>query len=185
MDYKVKKIQEKLISQKEEFEAKLEAWEKVEVKTKKDGSDFKTLGKAIIGAKLQKEIPADNMHPYIEIYAKTASGKYITDSLPVFLYLDELPNTDERKKDYVRQFLRQTTNMHSTEIRESIDKKISYYKNCIENLEKQIPLTEKVYNNYVSAIEKANKQLDENSYCNDRGFSFLAYEIRNSVNYRY
>ena len=163
----------------EEHEAEVEAWQQVKIEKKKNGEEFARLSQALKNGYIGKYYPVeDGLHPYITIYTKTKSGKYVNDSMPIFYYLDELPNTDERKKDLRPQFVRQTTPMTNDEIMNAIKNHINKHNKSIEGLKRDLDNAEKAYNNYMQALQQAEQQLKADTQYDLDKHSSLYYEIK-------
>ena len=172
-------IKKELNNYLEEHEAKAIAWANVKINKKKNGEDFARFSQALENGYVGKYTPVeDGLHPYITIYTKTKSGKYVEDNIPIFYYLDELPNEDERKKAYKTQLLRQTTPMTNDEIMNAIKNHINKHNNYIERLKNDLKNAEKAYNNYKKALEDAEKQLLKDTQHTTQNSSSLYYAIK-------
>ena len=157
--------------------ARLSAWENVSVLRKKDGSEFAQIGKAISGAKLDKQsIPADAEHPYIFLHY-CAEHKYQSDWIPAFWYLDELPESDPRRSAYRKQFVRQTCPMTADEVREAIAKRVSAVREYVEQFEQDISVAEETYNAFREAMHNAETVL------RSAGSNHLYYAIKDAVSF--
>jgi|GEM_PF-3963765 len=169
MFYKYKNIDEiiaKLNGYLDETTAKREAWAAVAVLKRKDGKEYERIGQAVKGAAFGKyHIVEDAAHPYLTICAKTAAGRYITDSIPAYYYVDELPADDPRRADDVKSFLRRTTPQTPDELRQSITAAVARYSEQIEEYKKQIAAAPVAYKNYREAIQKAENSLYNDSAC--------------------
>ena len=151
----------------------------MKIEKKKDGNEYSRLSQGLKNGFLGKYTPIeDGLHPYITIYTRTEHGNYIDDNLAIFHFLDELPDTDERKKDYRRQVVRQTTPMTNDEIREKINYIIERYKTRLETYKKDLENSEKAYNNYKTALENAEKQLLKDTGHTIQNSSALYYAIK-------
>jgi len=152
--------------------ARLSAWENVSVLRKKDGSEFAQMGKAISGAKLDKQ-RIDAEHPYISLHY-CAEHKYQSDLIQAFWYLDELPESDPRRSAYRKQFVRQTCPMTADEVREAIAKRVSAVR---EYVEQDISVAEEAYNAFREAMHNADTVL------RSAGSSHLYYAIKDAVSF--
>ena len=157
--YTLTDITKDLKESKEDAKACIEAWEKFKIVTKKNGEPFSIFSKNFEGASVGKySIVEDSLHPYLTI-SYNYDHKYETDHKEIYYYLDELPDEDERKKAYERQFQRQTVTMNFEEKRKTIDNYIEELKCQYESYNKQIEIAEKVYNDYKQTVSEAKKKM--------------------------
>lgn len=164
---------------KSEAEALAKAWTSVKINKKKNGEEFARISQAIEGAYLGKYTPVeDGLHPYLTIYARTEAGKYINDNTQAYFYLDELPDTDERKKAYFRQLLRQTTPQTANELRKTIKETAEKWTKRANNYAEQIKKAPTAYENYRKATQEAEKQLKADTLIKDKYPNSLYYLIK-------
>ena len=147
-----------------EKQALAKAWSIATLEKTKTGSEFARLGSGLKNCNLGKYYPVeDAAHPYITVttqYTPTpGTSKYISDEIPIYYYLDELPDTDPRKADYKRQFFRQTVTMSPDEIRQALINRYNHFIAGIEDLQKQVKLFDKAFDHYRKAIEAAEQKL--------------------------
>lgn len=150
----------------DEATAKREAWAAVSVLKRKDGGEYERIGQAVKGAAFGKYyLVEDSAHPYLTICTKTAAGRYVSDSIPAYFYVDELPDDDPRRKEYVPQFVRQTTPQTAGELRKSIAKTIALYSKSIDEYKQQIAAAPIAYKHYREALQQAEAVLRKDSFC--------------------
>lgn len=150
----------------DEATAKREAWAAVSVLKRKDGEEYERIGQAVKGAAFGKYyLVEDSAHPYLTICTKTAAGRYVSDSIPAYFYVDELPDDDPRRKDYTPQFVRQTTSQTAEELRKSIAKTIALYSKSIDEYKQQIAAAPIAYKHYREALQQAEAVLRKDSFC--------------------
>lgn len=160
----------------DEATAKREAWAAVSVLKRKDGEEYERIGQAVKGAAFGKySYVEDSAHPYLTICTKTAAGRYVSDSIPAYFYVDELPDDDPRRKDYKRQLVRQTTPQTADELRRSIAEAAARYSKNIEAYTRQIAAAPVAYKNYREAIQKAEAVLYKDSACDSELYKSSLY----------
>ena len=110
--YNLSDIIENLKDEKEDYEKKLQAWKNFKIVTKKDGTPFSVLSKNFEGASIGKySIVEDSDHPYLTVNYQTDRTGYHSDHIQIFHFLDELPISDERRKEYKPQFYIRTADL--------------------------------------------------------------------------
>ena len=143
----------------------LASWENVKINKKKNGEDYKVLSKAIEGARVCDYIELGNQ---IIVYGYGQDNRYYEDNILIYGYLDELPDTDERKKAYKRSFIRQKYQFTADEIKKAIENRIEWLRLDIANLERDIEEAETLYNAFHEKIKEAfaifgtEKSVDKN-----------------------
>ena len=158
--YNLSDIIENLKDEKEDYEKKLQAWKNFKIVTKKDGTPFSVLSKNFEGASIGKYyVVEDSMHPYLTVNYQTDRTGYNRDHIQIFHFLDELPESDERRKEYKPQFMRQTVTKSFDEIREAVDNYMDELEKNIESYNEQLEKASTAYENYAKAIKEARKQL--------------------------
>lgn len=145
--------------QLDDAECSLEAWECVKVNKKKDGGEFAQLQRAIEGGKLYDYIGIKNGK--LSVVYMTRFQGWQTDEIYVYGFLDELPDTDERKKEYSRQLIRQKYWFTADEVRAAVKKHIEYKKQRISDLNKLIDIAPGAFAQYRGAIEQAEHEMRE------------------------
>ena len=153
-------VMKELIDDKADLEARLEVWNKFKLVYKKDGSHFSIFSKNFESAKIGGySVIEDADHPYLTITYYTTNNGYRTDHIQIFFYLDDLPETDERRKAYIPQFMRQTVTMTYDEIVTTVKDYIENLKSQIKDYERQIDIAETTYNNYMNKVTEAKNEL--------------------------
>lgn len=131
--------------------AKLAAWQKVEIGTKKDGSDFQNLTRGVKNATIKKDYEkSDYENTYLKIWYR--GHEYGEDSIRIFGYQEDLPDNDKRKTKSLKSgYMKTTYTFNSTEIKEKIKQEITSIENRIKSLEKEKENIEDVYNEIYEA----------------------------------
>lgn len=174
----VDEITNKLNEYINEATAKREAWAAVAVLKRKNGEEYERIGQAVKGARFGGYYPVeDKEHPYLTVTAQK-SGRYYTDSLQAFFYVDELPADDPRRQNYVRSFLRQTTPATPDELRRMIAERVEALTKTIKEYNDQIAAAPKAFEHFREAIEEADRKLKSEALA-DKSiyFSSLYYLI--------
>ena len=158
--YNLSDIIKTLKDEKEDTEKKLQAWQNFKIVTKKDGTPFAVLSKNFEGAAIGKySVVEDSMHPYLTVNYQTECTGYHSNHIQIFYYLDELPESDERRKEYKPQFIRQTVAKSFDEIREAVNNYMDELEKNIESYDVQLEKASTAYENYAKAIKEAKRQL--------------------------
>ena len=172
----IKKLLEKRLKNTVE---ELDAWRRVErVKTKK-GEDFAILSKNFNNCYFS-DLFHDNEHPIVKIYVG-----YQESTIDIYGYLDELPENDERKKDYIKSFIRQKYKYNTDEIENAIKDKIEHlknreksFKNQLKNVDKCVKKINKKINELKEILK--SEDLKEGYYQNTLGYALIDF-IKNSI----
>lgn len=154
-------VKNELKKQIEEYRACVKAWEAVTVEKKKNGEEMASIGRALKNARKGAYYPVeDPAHPYITV-SYQANG-YKMDNIKIFFFSEDVPNDGrERAKLGGGYGLRDTYEMTHDDIRQAIHKIIKDYEERIGSLEKHINEGEAMFNEYRSAIAKAEARLQE------------------------
>lgn len=169
MDYEIKKLQEKISGYIAEYKAKAEAWKKVTINYKKDGSNFANLNQSFTGANLGRYTPVeDKEHPYLTI--SYSSPRWESDSLQIFAYCDE-----ENKEYKNKSFVRDTRVLTVEEIKQKIEDHIRYCEQKTEVYKNDLPKIEKTMLEYAEAVKAAQEKLKS------IGSDSLFYGVRDAV----
>jgi hypothetical protein len=108
-----------------DYEAKIEAWEAVSIKTKKDGTEYSELSnRCVEGARIKDKTYTSGKELYVGIWS---GHKYIDDEINICGFCDELPDDDERKIPN-DGFMRTMYTLTPSEMRDSIARRIELYK---------------------------------------------------------
>lgn len=144
-----------------ETNKKIEAWEKVEVRKKKNGEDFARISQSFINAEFGKYTPVeDAFHPYLTV-SFTHNHRYWTDEIEAFYYVDELPkDKQDRETIYKSSWSRATSPLTVEELCEKIASHIETLKQNAESLKLQIENAPIMFNTYRQAIADAEKALE-------------------------
>lgn len=143
--------------------ALLEAWEKVERVTKKDGSDFKALSKNFNNATVIVNEFVLRPSKKIRVYGRTKRNDFVED----YVETTDLVKYSKRhidadrilKESYLEPWYEKTV----SEIFEDIEAKKEYHKKAIEGYEKQIKDASLYYNRIAFKMSEIHEIL--NSMC--------------------
>lgn len=173
----IEEVKQRLLNDKATEEARLAAWEAVSIAKKKDGSEFSQVSRAVSGAKYDtKSCPADSDHPYLFV-CFSVGYKYESEWLWAYNYLDELPDSDPRKADYKRQFVRQTCPKTAEELREAVQTRIAQLKADIAETEDALAKLDDAYAQFCGAMRDAENNL---KHFDNR---HLYYAVKDAVSY--
>lgn len=172
----IEKIMKEINESIERYQAEIEAWQKVEVKTKKNGEEYQNIKRAITGAKVNARSYDDETHPKMYVFFKSGH-KYEEDWIDLYFYLDNLPENDPRRKNYTRQLFRQTCMKTTEEIKESINERIKIRTEQIESLKKQIAAAETAYTQITEMAEAIGKTILSLTECSKGRKNSLAYAL--------
>lgn len=174
-----------LESRKKDYEEKKQAWENVKRLYKKDGSKFAIRQKNIDGASFGKYNPNEDwMHPYLTVYY---GSRYQEESIPMFLYIDELKKDDSRlnNKDKIKNdsccCVRSTYVFNIEECFEAIQEHIKFLNGKIEDYKKQLAIVEEIAQKADSIISQANELLKDERLHDKYHFNTLGYRIRKYI----
>lgn len=175
---------------KKEFEkridnhaALLEAWEKVERVTKKDGSDFKALSKNFNNATVIVNEFVLRPSKKIRVYGRTKRNDFVED----FVETTDLVKYSKRPVDAARilkeSYLEPWYEKTVDEIFEDIETQKEYHRKAIEGYEKQIQEANFYYDIISAKMEEIHKVL--NNMCekgkSSNEFLSLRYALENIV----
>lgn len=129
------------------YTARIEAWENVIIKTKKDGSEFAELSnRCIDGAKIyDKSYSMQKGEKELSVTFRELSGRWENDTIDCCGYCDELPETDERSEAAKHQhFIRVKYQYTPEEMRGKIAELIEKYKTWKKQNEEAKAYLEKI-----------------------------------------
>ena len=164
----------------------LEAWEKVERVTKKDGSDFVALAKNFKNATVKNNEFVLRPSKQIQIYGITKNNKYVDDSIETteLVKYSKRPVDADRvlKESYLEPWYEKTVD----EIFEDIEAKKEILKKNIKNYEQEILVSEKYYMLIECHLESIHNILNElSAKGQNSGFLSLRYALEDIVKNHY
>lgn len=149
-------------------EALRAAWSSVVIAKKKNGGEFEQIGRAVQGARVVKSKYAQDgeIELYISTRYETNGGKcskYESDTLKAWVFLDELPEADERRQGraLVEWCVRAIAPRTADEIRAAIAARVEEYTRQIEDYRADLRDLPRVFPKYRDAVEKATRELEE------------------------
>lgn len=175
--------------------ALLKAWEKVTFPTKKDGSPFKVMSKNINGANYGKyDYAMQQGKMVLTIYAYSNLSGYISDEIQCYELVKYLK--DENKKEKINNYMPKQSYLEQIylydleDIKKAVSNKITYLKDRIKSLNKQIEIVDECYKCFLEKYDLIVKELSNNcSVVIDPGFSNnkndIYYMILDTVKDRY
>lgn len=152
---------DKLNAHKEHALRAAAAWEKVTIKKTKTGAEFKNLGAAVEGARVEFEQYSLCGARKIVVTFRGARTMYDDDELRINGFIDELPATDPRRANYKRDLIRQMYAFTADEIRTAIKDHIEWLKESAADYNKQIIIAAEAAKKYRDAIKAAETTLVE------------------------
>lgn len=148
--YKLEDIKKELEKRIREDKAKLQAWEKVEIVTKKDGKPFANMSKNFVNAKYYNSSSLSAYSYELEVFTRDETGKCLCDTMNCYelvKYLDEEKQTKTQNYMPKESFLEQHYKYDMEDIKQSLEDKKTYYAEHIQSLKNQLENIEEIYNN--------------------------------------
>lgn len=152
-DYKLEDIIQELKDEKADAIARLEAWRKVEIARKKDGSEFQCITRALKNAKITAQY---GIHNELVVYYHTAKGGYQHDKIRAYIYGEDLPEGDPRKRMYSGIYW---CDMTAEELRKAVADHIEYLSDYINQLDFDMSDAPSAYRLWIDAILEAENAL--------------------------
>lgn len=170
-DYKLEDILQELKDEKADAIARMEAWRKVEIARKKDGSEFQCITRALKSAKITAQY---GIHNELVVYYHTAKGGYQHDEIRAYIYGEDLPEGDPRKQMYSGIYW---CDMTAEELRKAVADHIEYLSDYINQLDFDMIDATSAYTEWLDAVSKAEEKLKS------AVSKHLYYKIVGSVRY--
>ena len=156
--YNLDEIKKELETRKDSKKEALKMWQAVQIKTKKDGSEFKQLARALEGASEVYEFGWRRL----AVYYRTPARRHEEDTIDIYGYIDELPKEDPRSEQpHEIGWMRNKYDFTAAEVREAIKKRIRELQSDIVSLNAQIKKADFLYTRYREAVEEAERTLSE------------------------
>lgn len=149
-------VKKTLETRKDYYETYLECLNKVEIKRKKDGTHFQNVNQTFINGKVVIPSYMDSCHPVFKVYGQSKMQGYLDFQFDLYVYIDTLPDTDERKTkgQKANSWSRETYTFTTDEIIETIEKQKEMCKCMIKNYEEQIKRSEKVFKKVFKKVQE-------------------------------
>jgi hypothetical protein len=166
----------------------IDAWEKVEFPTKKDGTAFKTMSKNITGAKYTAV-------PYLmqagenelTVYTWCSVSGYIHDSIKCYelvRYLkDETMKAKTENYQAKQTYLEQVYTYDLDDIKKAVSDRIAYLKEYNKELEMMLSKLRPVFDEFRNMYDAAINRLEEST--KDFQHKNLYYAVKDTVLSRY
>ena len=166
-NYKLNEIITKLNYEIEQNKAFLIAWENVTFNIKKDGKPFQNMQKNISGASYHAISYSLQPGEYeITITAYVNKMGYMTDTISCYELIRYLKDENKIKKLHNYQpkitYLEQVYKYDLEDIKNAIQERITYRKNRIISLTKQIEIVENCYTLFEQGYNNLLVQLEKN-----------------------
>ena len=154
---KLEDLKEEIMNKINNNRNKIEKLKEIKVKTKKDGSDFVNLSKAIEGGRVNKSPSGEY---YIQIVYQ-GSG-WNTCIIPCCGYVRDLNDGDKRKPRYYSYS--DMYKLNSNEIKERITNEIESTENEIRELNEFYNDVDDIYNSFVEKGFELHDRLEQIKY---------------------
>lgn len=159
-------IVKQLKENKQDYENSLELLNKVEYKRKKDGTLFANINKNFENGRVEIKSYNDSNHPSFVVSGYVSSGNYAKYDFDAYMYVDDMRKAnpeDERIKNIENTdgFWRNTYLLTVSEIEEKIEQEKVKLKSYIENYERQIEESGKIFDIIANKFEELKTVLYE------------------------
>lgn len=166
--YNLDAIQTDLKRKISENRAFLEAWENVSFPVKKDGKPFSVLSKNIDGAKYSaKSYAMQAGENELTIYTWSSISGYIHDSIDAYNLICYMKDEKmlAKTENYMPKvsYLNQVYKYDLDDIKNAIASRVSYLKDYIDDLEKQLEKSALVYRHFRDAYASAMNILEKDT----------------------
>lgn len=152
-------VRKKLENQLELDRLQLSLWKNVKILKKKDGTDFANPSKSFENAdwNISPSKLNDSLHPCLYVSGRDKRGCLQEFWINAYLFTDEMKDSDERKAKGTENWhcVRGTYILTPDEVRAEILHRIASLEDRICNLEKQLEISETVYNKFFDSIHEA------------------------------
>ena len=150
--YNLDGIKTNLMKTLDQVESKIEAWEKVEFMTKKDGTPFKNMGKNVKNATYVKDDMYLQTHYELRVVCFTEYSGYISDSIKcteLVRYLKD-ENMINKTENYApkESMLEQAYHYDINDIKKAVADHIKYLNEYKTELKKQIETADTVFKDF-------------------------------------
>lgn len=166
----------------------VEAWKKVSFPTKKDGTQFKSMSKNIVGARYDAK-PYMLGHGQFELTVTAFSnpGGYNSDSINCYELVKYLKDDSMKAKTQNYQpkemYLEQVYTFDLEDIKKAVSERISYLESYISDLKKQLESVDAIFYNFRNAFDAAIKTLEHDTKNFQHKNTY--YAVRDCVMQRY
>lgn len=143
----------------------LELLENIQIKRKKDGTHFANKNQTFINANYINNtgvVYKTNEYPELKLVGSDKKGIWQEYSIYCYIYADELPKDDERRKEPVHG-LRQTIILTTDEIIEKIEQEKERQKEYIKQYDRQIEESGKIFDLVSEKLEDLKNTLYEST----------------------
>ena len=137
--------------------------EKVEIKRKKDGTHFQNKNQTFVNGRIEIKSYSDSFHPSFVVSGRGKDGKYTSYDIDAYIYEEDLPKDDERRKmcKSSASFMKKTYIMTTDEIIEKIEKEKERQKDYIKNYTKQIEESKKLFDMVSEKVQELRDCIKE------------------------
>ena len=155
----------KLKKNREYHQCFLELLEKIEIRRKKDGTHFVNKSQTFFNAKYTGNVDNTIKFPELQVTGRTKSGIWETFSIRCYVYEEDLPIDDERRKQVISGgYTKDCYNFTTDEIIEQIEKEKKIQKQYIENYDKQIDASKKIFDEVSEKMNELSEFIKKSTY---------------------
>ena len=181
---RIEEIKNELAREIEKDTAYIEAWEKVEILTKKDGTPFANFAKNFSGATVFIPIYAmQSGERAIRVNVCTKSCGYTYDEINLYNLVKNMKDEKKLAKTENYQpkqtYLEQVYSYDMDDAKEAIENRIAYLKDRVETMKRQYENAETIFNKFKNEYEKLISDLEKDTE-KDKN-STLFYAIKKAV----
>ena len=137
-----------------------EAWSKVKLNKKKDGTDFAQLNRSFTGATVGNYYPVENwFNPYLTIEYEyvNENGRLVTGTDHMEIYSDNFAEGREERRQYgISNWV-----LTPDEIMEKVNARIKMFEESELQHQNEYNHLEEIYNKYIPAIKTMMQELKE------------------------
>lgn len=152
---------------KDYYETMLKAFEKVEIKRKKDGTHFVNKNQTFVNATITNDV-----RPELKVYAQSNMQGYLSFSFNCYLYEEDLKKDDERLNKLVKSSIYRSVYQFTTdEIIERLEEEKEHAKRMIELCDRQIEASEKIFQEVYERITDIKRYIKDS--CSDFRYNNL------------
>ena len=154
-------VKKKLEDMLEDYKLQLSLWKKVKILKKKDGTDFANASKSFENADWSTSGLDGVSHPCLYVRGRNNRGLLREYWINAYLFTDEMKDTDERKAKGTANYscVRGTYVLTPDEVGAEIKHRIACIEDIVCSLEKQLEISEAVYNKFFDSVFVALKAL--------------------------
>lgn len=178
-------IEKNLIEEINFYNDRIKAWGKVVFKTKKDGTEFKTLSRNFENAEIGSYYPVeDYAHPYLTVFGYDKNNKHFSDNIPIHYdkYIHKyLPEENAEREERISKWGTKTYILTVPEIQLAILKTIGKYKDLKELAENSLKNSRADYDLVSRKLEEIKRIIIGGEHIGIHDRTPLMYELEKVV----